>query len=171
MSNRLFRLASFSVALAALTACQAPALTENTGVFGAQLLATSPLPDPVITVLNSGIPDRRRVVIRTATEWAALWNEVTANVSPAPPVPEIDFGSEMLLVASMGTQRSGGHTIGIDSVYLAGGGIIHAVVRETSPADSCVVTAALTAPVTAVRMARSSVPVEFRTRSTVHSCE
>lgn len=157
--------------LASALACSAPAgNVENGAAERSQLVAADPVPDSVIVMLNTGIPDRRRLVIRSEAEWAALWREATANVSPAPALPRFDFGSEMLLVAAMGTRPSGGHAIAIDSVYTRAG-ILHAVVRETSPGDDCFVAAVITTPVVAVRVAETSAPVEFSTRTAVHSCQ
>lgn len=156
--------------LPAALACTAPpAAPDASHPAVHELVATSPVPDPVIVALNSGIPDRRRLVIRSAAEWEALWGEATANQRPAPATPQFDFGAEMLLVATMGERPSGGYAIAIDSVYTLAG-TLHAVVRETSPDSACFVAGVITSPVVVVRVPRSSAPVEFSTRAAVHLC-
>ncbi|MBA3890171.1 MAG: protease complex subunit PrcB family protein [Gemmatimonadaceae bacterium] len=170
MSTSVLRHFASALVLATAAGCGGPTGSPDPGLTETrELIVASQVSDSVITALNSGIPDRRRLVIRAASEWAALWREATANISPAPPVPEFDFATEMLLVATMGARPSGGYAIGIDSVYSTGGNV-HAVVRETTPDRACMVSAVITSPVVAVRIARSSAPVEFRTRSAVHLC-
>lgn len=158
------------LALVSSIACGSPTASGDPASDQlAELVAATQVSDSVIVPLTSGIPDRRRLVVRSESEWTALWREATANLSPAPAVPQFDFASEMLLVATMGARPSGGYAIAVDSVY-ARGGTLHAVVRETSPDRACLVTAAITTPVVAVRVARSGAPVEFTNRSAVHIC-
>ena len=117
----------------------------------------------------SGIRTRERRVVRGAAEWAELWAQATSIVLPAPAAPAVDFTRDEVIVAAMGTRSSGGHGIAIEAVYEADGRR-WVVVRETSRAASCVVTAALTAPVAAVRVARSALPTVFVERTTVAAC-
>lgn len=157
-------------AIATAVACGSP--TDSgapASVEPAELVGASQVSDSVIVALNSGIPDRRRLVIRSEAEWHALWREATASVSPAPDVPRFDFATEMLLVATMGARPTGGYAIMIDSVY-AQRGVLHAVVRETVPDRACLVTLAMTTPVVAVRVPRSAAPVEFSNRTGTHIC-
>ena len=39
-------------------------------------------------------------------EFNELWNKITSTVTDKPPLPEVDFSREMLLVASMGQQKT-----------------------------------------------------------------
>ena len=125
--------------------------------------------EPIFTELFSGIPDARRLVIRTSVEWNALWEEVTQNRMPKPPPPEVDFEQYMVIVAAMGSRPTGGYTVTVDEVN-QGQGQLLAEVRETSPGPTCMTTQALTAPVTAVRVVRSEGRVTFVEVQDQHDC-
>lgn len=155
---------------AGLVSCSSPTAGDGGDIPPAALaVEKQPLPDSVLRQLYSGIPDRRRLVIRDAPAWAALWNEAASMQHPQPPLPHVNFAQQMLIVATMGTRPSGGHSIEIDGVYAAGGRL-HVAVREVAPAASCGTTGALTAPVMVVRVARSDAPVVFVERSEVRDC-
>ena len=38
-------------------------------------------------IINSGISDRRRQLIRDQAAWESAWQEIDARVSPKPPLP------------------------------------------------------------------------------------
>jgi hypothetical protein len=118
----------------------------------------------------SGIDDSLRVVIADGASWRAYWQRVHAPVTPAPPVPEVDFTREMVILASLGARGSGGYGIRVDSAYDAGA-YVEVVVRRSSPGSGCIVTAALTQPVDVVRIPARKVPVRFRERTAVEPCE
>ena len=119
--------------------------------------------------MTSGISDQQRIVVRDSATWANLWPRIVGSHSPRPPVPVVDFATEMLLVVSMGTRSSGGYIIAIDSVSMASD-TLRALVREQSPGPRCGTTAALSAPVALARIDRSEQPVVFRTREVVRDC-
>ena len=48
------------------------------------------------------------MVIRDRTTWEWFWVKHTEEIKPAPPVPRVDFGREMILVILLGFQTSGG---------------------------------------------------------------
>src|SRR5688500_1320781 len=137
---------------------------------GAVALQMEALPDDVAQYLYSGVEDRRRLFIKDAAAWAALWAEVTANVQPPPPVPASDFDTEAVVVASMGTRPNGGYSITIEGVFEAEGQL-YVEVREVSPGSNCVTTAALTALVHAVRVPSRTGPVVFVEHSETRSCD
>lgn len=137
--------------------------------------------EPPITVLpldstlasyyrySSGLPDSARLVVRTPGEWTSLWNRIVANHGPKPPVPDIDFSKEMILVAAMGTRNTGGYSIEIEAVDRDSRGIT-ASVRTRSPGKTCGTTAALTAPVAIVRIPQSTLSVQFVEEHIVSDC-
>jgi hypothetical protein len=127
------------------------------------------MPSSVAEYLYTGLTDKRRLFVDNANEWSALWNEVTSIYQPQPDVPAIDFGTESVIVAAMGTRSSGGYSIAIESVHEAEGQL-YVTVRETSPGQNCFTTAALTAPVHAVRVPRRTGAVNFVERTGVQNC-
>ena len=56
--------------------------------------------------LRGGISQRARLVIRDRAEFNELWNKIMSTTSDKPPLPEVDFSREMLIVAAMGQQPS-----------------------------------------------------------------
>lgn len=118
---------------------------------------------------SSGFTTAERIVVRDSTTWATVWPRIVGSHRPSPPVPRVDFATEMIVVASMGTRATGGYTIAIASVHVVGDSV-RVVVREQSPGTRCGTTAALGHPVALARVDRSERPVAFVTRSAVHEC-
>lgn len=165
--NRWPAIAGFVAGLLA-TGCSAGV---STGIpIGAAALEVRELPAPFAQYLHSGQAERQRLVIRDAVALAQFWSTLTAGITPQPPVPLVDLDAEMVIVAAMGTRPSGGFSIHIDHVYEQDGRVT-VVVREVSPAASCIVTGALTAPVAAVRVPRRGGQVSFIERSATQRCD
>lgn len=117
----------------------------------------------------SGISDRRRLVIGDADAWAAFWTEMHASLSPAPELPAVDFSTRIVVAAAMGRRATGGYAIRIESVSRRGDDL-EVVVVESSPGAGCLTTQALTAPATAVSVARPAGDVEFVERTETVGC-
>src|SRR5688500_259374 len=77
---------------------------------------------PVRAILGSelGLQRPLRALVTTQGDWERLWHEVHRASLRPPPVPTIDFSKEMVLVASMGTQRALGGKITIGRVVDVG---------------------------------------------------
>lgn len=119
---------------------------------------------------HTGVNTRQRLVLRDETAWANFWSQVVANRMPQPPLPEVNFASEMVVAAAMGSRPTGGYSIVIDALYEADGRL-YVVVRETSPGASCVTTQAVTAPLSAVRIPRFEGEVVFSEKTETHECQ
>ena len=96
----------------------------------------------------SGFRDRRRMVIRDRETWADVWKQIYSGprsftLGPGgetipnlpPPVPQIDFSHNMLLVVTMGSEPNGGEIV-VDGVY-EHANQLEVVVRNVSPGRSC----------------------------------
>lgn len=116
----------------------------------------------------SGYEDRARRVIRDRETWARVWLRATSGAPPRP-LPEVDFDKRMIVFAAMGSQRSTGHRIEIIQLSRLGEDL-YVVVKETSPGLSCAFAWAMTAPVTAALVPRSSGAVHFVERTAVADC-
>ena len=117
----------------------------------------------------SGFSDSTRLVVRTQSQWNEVWARIAGNATPAPEAPEIDFATEMVIVAAMGTRPSGGYAIRIDRVARRGN-TLWAEVTSTTPGSGCMSTAALTAPVDAVVVQKTTGKVVFVEKSEVRNC-
>lgn len=56
--------------------------------------------------INGGISERTRLVIHDRVKFNELWQHIMRQTSDKPPLPEVDFSREMLIVAAMGQQPS-----------------------------------------------------------------
>jgi hypothetical protein len=122
-----------------------------------------------VTTEISGIAEHRRSVITDPAEWATLWDEIVTHVMPKPPAPSIDFGSRLVVFATMGERTSGGHTISVIEVA-EDEGTLYVVVEEATPGIECMTTDVVTTPAVAVSVPRSSGTVLFVEREIVYPC-
>jgi len=77
-----------------------------------------------------------------------------------PPLPEIDFSKEMIVVSAMGSRPSSGYLIYIDGACEVDGQV---EVFVSSVEDGCGAELAIvTNPADAVRLPRTDLPVVFR---------
>jgi hypothetical protein len=119
--------------------------------------------------LRSGFEESRHTVVRDAVAWAALWQELHAGRRPVPPTPEIDFEREMVVLAALGRQRSGGFDIVIESVRREESEVIVTLV-ERSPGSDCITTAELTSPADLAIVPWDERPVRFVAQRVVVAC-
>lgn len=108
-------------------------------------------------------------VIRNASEFKALWEELFANRQPLPEKPEVDFDSEMVVISVMGTQKSGGYTT---EILQAGfyDGKLGIKVKQRKPGEGCATTASLTNPYHLVKLDKTDNSVEFFEVETRYDC-
>jgi hypothetical protein len=108
----------------------------------------------------SGIHTAERMVVRDQVAWEKLWHrhQPESNKRVAP--PSIDFARDMLLIAAMGRQRSGGYAIEFSRAELIDARL-RVWVRSKQPSPGQVQIQALTAPFVIVVVPRSEAEVEF----------
>jgi hypothetical protein len=88
---------------------------------------------------------------------------------PAPALPPIDFGREMIVVAALGSRPNGGYDVVIEGAEQDSAGI-EISVRVASPAAGCPVATAITQPIDLARVPLTDQPIRFRERDVVVSC-
>ncbi|HJT29597.1 MAG TPA: protease complex subunit PrcB family protein [Pyrinomonadaceae bacterium] len=115
----------------------------------------------------NGYPSKTsfRLVIRNRDEFSDFWKGLGANVPPGqwmPPLPEIDFAKEMIIVAAMGERPSSGYTIMIDGVCEVDGHVEVFVSSQEGGASCGGVLPMVTAPADAVRIPKTDLPIVFR---------
>src|SRR5436190_9786727 len=64
----------------------------------------------------SGIREVKQEVVKSADAWEKLWKQHAAAGGESDKIPAVDFSKEMVVVATMGTKRTGGYTIEIVGV-------------------------------------------------------
>jgi hypothetical protein len=59
-------------------------------------------PELVFSDNSGGIQDSMKVVIRDAETWRQRWQDVTSSQEQPPPLPQVDFRNEMLVLVAAG---------------------------------------------------------------------
>jgi hypothetical protein len=129
-----------------------------------------PLAEAQRVRFDSGMDTRQRLVVRNRAAWVKVWHQLVGNKSHTPPVPAVDFESNVVIVAAMGTRSSGGFSIDIDDVHFVDGDA-RISVTERSPGEWCGVTLALTAPVAVVVVSRFPGRATFLERTEQRACQ
>lgn len=153
------------------------AVLVATAVFGAcsnsptESGRTQPVGFTTVTKGNySGFNSPNREVIRDQQLWSEAWAQLVQGRTPVPPVPTIDFASDMLVLAAMGTRPNGCYSTDIRAIESSPDGRITVEVAEIDSSASCACTLAIVHPVHVVRLARRDGQVEFRTVQVAGSC-
>jgi len=126
-------------------------------------------PDSSSYTLASTLEAAEQFVVRDPESWRALWARVHGRSRPAPPLPAMDFEREMVAVAALGRQRSGGYSVRIERAYREGSTTI-IVVRQEQPGRGCIVPSSLTYPVDLARLPFNPGPVTFRIDVVTQDC-
>ena len=106
---------------------------------------------------QSGIEDRRDVVVRSPGAWQALWKEHQPDTSP----PNADFAKSMVIGVFLGFRNTGGYRVTITSVDRAGDAIV-VTWRESKPGAQDITSQVLTFPHHIVRTERLDGKVVFK---------
>ena len=130
----------------------------------------------------SGFRDRRRMVIRDRETWGDVWKQIYSGpisfswTGPGsekvpnlpPPLPQIDFSHNMLLVVTMGSEPNGGEIV-VDGVY-EHANQLEVVVRNVSPGRSCFTAQVEAQSVDIVEVEKRGGSVVFRDFDIVTDC-
>jgi hypothetical protein len=126
-------------------------------------MTLQPLPDSAQVYYDNGLAfaDSARLVVRDSAAWRAIWQRATRPQASPPPMPDIDFNREMVVVAAAGRMKPG-DVIHVDSI---------GVYRSTTVLTVRTVTACQPFPYDAypfeiIRIPRRDGPVQFIERRT-----
>jgi hypothetical protein len=111
----------------------------------------------------------QRTVIDDSATWAAVWPSLSSGRYPVVEKPEIDFGTESVLLISMGSRGSGGHRIEVQDVR-ALEGVLRVFYETWSPGRTCATAAVMTNPTVYLRVPRWYGQIEFLPDARVHNC-
>jgi uncharacterized membrane protein len=115
---------------------------------------------PLITVAqgsDSDIATARRVLIRDAAAWSALWAE---HAGPGVAAPAIDFESRIVAAVFAGERPSPGHAIEIADAR-TDAGVLTLIVRERTPPRGMAAAQILVSPFHIVTLPRVDADVRF----------
>jgi hypothetical protein len=155
------------LAAALSTGCSA---TPSDVPEGARRVSFQPLPADQSEHIFSGIDTTERLVIRDDATWAAVWQRAVGTSEPLAPLPEVDFATELVLAAAMGTRNTTGYSVVIEAVDTMDGDAWVSV-TERSPGTGCVTGDALTAPVRFVAVPRYDGETTFIERTAEVDCK
>src|SRR5436189_1637397 len=99
----------------------------------------------------SGYDSAATLVVRDRDAWQQAWSEIHRRVSPIPPLPTIDFSTEMIVVAALGSRPTSGYDILFAGASEAGAVVTLEVVAK-SPGPGCVTLTVVTSPVDLARV-------------------
>jgi hypothetical protein len=147
-----------------------PALLLLPGCLHEKVVEPTPVPfarlTPAYRAGSSGLLDPERVVVRDAATLARWWTKAWPELA----VPEVDFGSRVVLVVAMGERSSGGYTIRVSEV-VAEGADLRATVLSTTPGRGCAVATVMTQPVDFVSVPAHGKSVRFVEESRAANCD
>jgi hypothetical protein len=124
--------------VALLLAC---AFTTNVPVMEMKTIAKGTM---------SGVDTARESVVRTPPEWEALWKQH----APGTPLPEIDFGTSMVIALFLGTRPTAGFEVTITEVDRLKDSIVVRY-REARPSRDVMTAQVLTSPFHIVAVPRA----------------
>lgn len=123
----------------------------------------------ISTTPYSAYTEPQRVVLRTPEAWSGAWATIWAGAVPQPPLPDVDFEREVVVLAAAGVYPQRGPSITMPSAALAAGAV-RVTVLEVAPGSECVVAPVQSSPVVAARMPHFDGEIGFADVRTVHSC-
>jgi hypothetical protein len=119
--------------------------------------------------INSGLERAQELIIRDQTSWEQAWAQIHSIRRPVPPLPDVDFQSNVVVVVALGQMRSGGVDIAVTAAVRERTGVLVSV-SEKQPGSNCVVTMNLTSPVDIAVLPRTAEPITFQRLVTTDSC-
>lgn len=117
-----------------------------------------PLSDAARVFYDNGLgfADSARIVVRDSMTWRTVWIQATRSQPSPPPMPAVDFGQDVIVVAAAGRLKPG-DAIRVDSIGVRGSLTVLAVrtvvACQPFPSDAF--------PFEIVRIPRRDGPVRF----------
>lgn len=116
----------------------------------------------ILPKVDSAINERRFTIVRHLTAWHALWDEHTANQSPQPPAPAINFSQTMVAGVFLGSRSNSCYQVSIHSVARhVDPDRIEITFKESLPPPGAVCATVITHPAALITLPYSNLPVEF----------
>jgi hypothetical protein len=117
------------------------------------------------TYHSSQFDQQARMVIRDQQTWDEAWAKIDDQMA----APATDFETSMIVLAAMGAQSNGGHTIAFNDIA-ATQDTLYVSVTESSPGGHCFTTANIVEPVTLARVERVDGAVQFIEHAQTTDC-
>ena len=136
--------------------------TTETSKVPAEPVETSPAVawQSLVRGVSSGVREPRRIVARSAEDWAAFWVTHAADRIPAESVPMVDFTKDMVVGIVLGERPTAGYEVEIVSVAREGDRLVVRT-REVRPAPDSVQAQVITVPFALATISRFGGEVAF----------
>lgn len=127
--------------------------------------------EPSSFVVFSRIDAAQNFVVRERDEWVRTWGMLyqAGPTSLLPPLPDVDFSREMVVVSALGSRPSSGYEVVFTGASEADG-VVTMELETKAPGPRCVTLTVITAPVDLARVPRRTGQVLFRPTPTVVNC-
>jgi hypothetical protein len=123
----------------------------------------------VLKYWDSRHAEAQNYVINNNAEWQNLWEEVFANQSDKPPLPEIDFTRRTIVAVFQGIQPSNGYEISIQEIVETENSL-DVIVKAFAPGKRCVVLGIQTRPLDIVEIEKTEKEVVFHVKHKIRNC-
>jgi hypothetical protein len=120
--------------------------------------------------INSGYETPATLVIRDSSAWAAAWATVHAGIEPQPALPEVNFAESMIVLAAIGQQPNGGHSVVITSSTFDSTGAVVVRADHRMPGSNCMASMALVQPLDIARIPTTNAAVRFEVVPVTQEC-
>ena len=117
----------------------------------------------------SGMRQSERLIVRDAATWLDSWASISNSI-PSQPAPNVNFATQMIVVAALGERNSGGYSIRVDSALRTAEGLT-IWIGTISAGAHCGTVTMLTQPVDIASLTRVNGAVRFIDVPSVVDCE
>jgi len=136
---------------------------------GTLLTITRLRADPTALMPISGYAQPATIVLRNAQDFASAWTLVYQIESQPPPMPSVDFTTQMVVGVAIGKRPNADTDVIITGASEANGAITFDA-TVTTAGSSCVVETIVTSPVDLAIVPATSGSVRANLTRTTHSC-
>lgn len=124
--------------------------------------------ETIVHTSTSGLTQSEQRVVRNQTDWVRLWDQLYAGVSPKPPLPRVDFGQEVVLVAAMGERPNSCYGVEVVEVRLRDGRLSVRIAETHTVGCACL--EFISRPVHVVRVRLVLPGIDFRVEERTANC-
>lgn len=117
----------------------------------------------------TGLTSPARLVVEEARSFEEIWSRAFGTYQPPPPLPDVDFAREVVIVVALGEQGSGGYLIRVTGAIATSADVLVAI-ESTAPGADCAVSSALTQPLDIVKIPRRAATFRFEESSVARRC-
>ena len=94
---------------------------------------------------HSNFLEKENILISDQQDLEEVYNTINRTIVPKKSIPQIDFSENAAIISCMGEKRTGGYSIGIDSIIVSEKNIIIHL-KEVSPRPGEMVITVITSP-------------------------